>query len=129
MDIACPPPIKISGYAPGWQQGFFSHRIKLRDLLQSAVIAALPATMGAIWWGTRGTRPPTFSDGWDMICHVPPHFFLLRFCIGRGFTSKSDVCHALCEELFMLDGRPHVAKLMFETVFGVVSLMLLVYKV
>jgi len=29
----------------------------------------------------------------------------------------------------MLDGRPHVAKLMFETVFGVVSLMLLVYKV
>jgi len=35
-----------------------------------------------------------------------PHFFS-RFCILRGFKKKSDVCHVLCEELFMLDGRPH----------------------
>jgi len=26
---------------------------------------------GAIRWGTRGTRPPTFSDSSDIICHVP----------------------------------------------------------
>jgi len=34
--------------------------------------------MGASRWGTRGTRPPTFSDSGDLICHVPPHF-LFRF--------------------------------------------------
>jgi len=32
--------------------------------------------MGAIWWGTRGTCPPTFSGGGDIICHVPPLFSL-----------------------------------------------------
>jgi len=36
-------------------------------------------TMGAIRWGTRETRPLTFSDSRDIICHVPPHF-LFRFC-------------------------------------------------
>jgi len=40
----------------------------------------------------------------------PPHFFLFRFCIGR--VSKSDVCHVLCEELFMLAGRSHIATFM-----------------
>jgi len=71
--------------------------------------------MGAIWWGTRGTCPPTFSDGGDVICHVPP-LFLFGFYILRGFKYKSDVCHVLCEELFffMLDGRPHIAKLMLK---------------
>jgi len=34
----------------------------------------LRMTMGAIWWGTRGTFPPTFSYGGDIICHVPPLF-------------------------------------------------------
>jgi len=34
--------------------------------------------MGAIKWGTRGTRPPTFPDSGDIICHVP-QIFLLRF--------------------------------------------------
>jgi len=43
-----------------------------------------------------------------------PHFFLLSFCIWRGFKNKSDVCHVLCEELFMLDGRPHIATLMLK---------------
>jgi len=58
---------------------------------------------------------------------MPPHFFLFRFCIWRGFKNKSDVCHVLWEEIFMLDGRPHIAKLML-TEFGVVSLILLDYK-
>ena len=53
----------------------------------------------------------------------PPTFF--RSYIWRGFKNKSDVCHVLCEELFMLDGRPHIAKLMLKQ-FGVVSLILLV---
>jgi len=34
--------------------------------------------MGAIMWGTRETRPPTFSDSEDIICHAP-HIFLFRF--------------------------------------------------
>jgi len=35
-------------------------------------------SIGAIRWGTRATRPLTFSDSGDIICHVPPHF-LFRF--------------------------------------------------
>jgi len=34
------------------------------------------ASMGAIWWGIRGTCPPTFSGGGDIICDVPPNFSL-----------------------------------------------------
>ena len=69
--------------------------------------------MGAISWGTRGRVPLTFSDGGhNMSC--PPHFFLFRFCIWRGFKNKTDVCHVLCEELFILDGRPRIAKLMLK---------------
>jgi len=59
---------------------------------------------------------------------MSPPLFLLRFCIWRGFKYTSDVCHVLCEELFMLDGRPHIDSLDVETEFGVVSLILLVYK-
>ena len=62
----------------------------------------VPLSMGAIWWGTRGTCPPNFSDGGDITCYAP-NFFLFRF--WRGFKNKSDVCHVLCEEVFMLDGR------------------------
>jgi len=58
---------------------------------------------------------------------MSPHFFLFRFSIWRGFKNKSDVCHVLCEELFMLDGRPHIANLMLKQ-FGVTSLILLVYN-
>jgi len=70
--------------------------------------------MGAIWWGTRGTCPPHFfrRGGLNMSC--PPTFFLLRFCIWRGFKNKTDVCHVLCEELFKLDGRPYIDKLMLK---------------
>ena len=56
---------------------------------------------------------PLFQTG-EHNMPFPPHFFLFRFCIWRGFKNKSDVCHVLCEELFMLDGRPYVAKLMLK---------------
>jgi len=57
---------------------------------------------------------------------MTPHFFLFRFCIWRGLKNKSDVCHVLCEELFMSDGRPH-SQADVGTEFVVVSLTLLVY--
>ena len=63
--------------------------------------------------GDTGVVPPTFSD-WGDIIAMSPHFFLIRFCIWRGFENKIYVCHVLCEELFMLDGRPHIAKLMLK---------------
>jgi len=46
----------------------------------------------------------------------PPTFFSLLFSlfIWRGFKNKSDVCHVLCEELFMLDGMPHIVKVMLK---------------
>jgi len=60
--------------------------------------------MGAIWWGTRGTCPLTFLDGGDIICHVSP-LLCLRVCIWRGFKTKYDVSHLLCEEILTLDHR------------------------
>ena len=62
---------------------------------------------------TGDVSPPLFQTGGHNM-PFPPHFFLFRFCIWRGFKNKSDVCHVLCEELFMLDGRPYVAKLMLK---------------
>ena len=83
--------------------------------------------MGAIWWGKRGTcRPHFFRLGrHNMPC--PPHFFLFRFCNWRGVRNKIDVCHVLCEELFMLDGRPHIAKLMLKQSLVWYYRILLVY--
>jgi len=53
----------------------------------------------------------------------PPHFSL-RFCIWRGFKTKSDVYHVLYEEFFMLDvTHSHVD---VETEFGVVSMILII---
>ena len=50
--------------------------------------------------GHGGYVPPIFH--WrDIICHDLP-LFLFRFCIWRGFKNKSDFCHVLCEEFFML---------------------------
>jgi len=64
--------------------------------------------------GGQGARvPPTFSDGGTYYV-MSRHFFLFRFHIWRGFKNKSDVCHVLSEELFMLDGRSHIAKLMLK---------------
>jgi len=65
--------------------------------------------------GHGGRVPPLFqTGGHNMPC--PPHFFLIWFRNWKGFKNKSDVCHLLCEELFffMLDGRPHIAKLMLK---------------
>jgi len=45
---------------------------------------------------------------------MSPHFFLFRFCIWRDFKNKSDVSHVLCEELFMLEGRPCIDKLILK---------------
>jgi len=57
-----------------------------------------------------------------------PHtFFSLGFVFGEVSKNKCDVCQVLCEELLMLDGRPYKAKLVLKQ-FGVVSLILLVYK-
>ena len=42
----------------------------------------------------------------------PPTFFSVRFCIWRGIKIK--VMFVLCEELFMLDGRLHIAKFMLK---------------
>jgi len=52
--------------------------------------------------GDTGDVTPTFSVGGDIICHVPP-LFLFKFCTWRSSKNKSDVCHVLCEVLFMLD--------------------------
>jgi len=80
--------------------------------------------MGAIWWERRGTCPPTFLGGGDIICYVPPLF--CGVSIWRGFKTKCYICHVLCEEFFMLD----VTHNHFDvgTEFGVVSLILIFYK-
>jgi len=70
--------------------------------------------MGAIWWGTRETCPPHFFRQGEHNMSCPAHLFLFRFCIWRGFKNKSDVCHVLWEELFMLNGRWHIANLMLK---------------
>ena len=72
-----------------------------------------------------GRVPPLFQTG---VHNMPclPHFFLFRFCIWRDFKNKSGVCHVLCEELFMLNGEPYIAKLMLKQ--SLVSLFLLVYE-
>ena len=73
--------------------------------------ARLPSHMGAIWWGTRGTFPPTFSGGgYNMPCS--PTFFSLGFVFEE--VSKIKICQILCEEVFMLGGRLHIAKFMLN---------------
>ena len=54
-----------------------------------------------------------FLDVGDIMCHAP-HIFLFKFCIWRDFKNKSNVCHVLCEGLFMLDGRLHIAKFILK---------------
>jgi len=69
--------------------------------------------MGTICWGTRGKCPPLFQTEGTKYA-MPPHFLLFRFCMWRAFKNKSDVCDVLCDEFFMLDGRPHIAMLMLK---------------
>jgi len=62
---------------------------------------------------TRYVSPHFFRrGGQNRPC--APHFVLFKFCIWRGFKNKSDVCHFLCDEIFMFDGRPHIAMLMLK---------------
>jgi len=52
-----------------------------------------------------GRVPPTFSDGGDIVCHVPPTFFSLGFVVGEvskikvmfvTFCVKSFFFHVRC---------------------------------
>ena len=52
-----------------------------------------------------------------------PPTFSRRVCIWRGFKTKCDDCHVLCEESFMLDVAHSYIEV--ETEFGVVSLTLI----
>jgi len=63
--------------------------------------------------GGTGDVSSHFFRRRDIICHGPP-FFLFRLCTWRGFKNKCNVCHVLCEELLMLDGRLHIAKFMLK---------------
>ena len=44
--------------------------------------------------GDTGTSPPTFSDGGDIICHVPPDFCSVDFVFGE-VSKISDACHVV----------------------------------
>jgi len=76
-----------------------------------AILHRYATAMDAIWWGTRGTCLTHFFRPGDIICHVPPTFSL-TVCVWKGFKTKYDVCHVLCEEFFMLDVT--IAMLMFK---------------
>ena len=80
-------------------------------------------TWAKLGGGHGGRVPPTFPDVREIICHVPPYFYLQVLYLER-FQNKSDVCHVLCEELFMLDVT-HNRRVDVETGFGVVSLILM----
>jgi len=66
------------------------------------------------------------GDKRDIISHVPP-LFSLRACIWRGFKTKCDVCHVLCEEFFILDVTHSYVDV--EREFGVVSLILIYLQI
>jgi len=95
-------------WAPRTVLGF---AIKTHYVLDSWKTSCCPWIHGRNLVGDTGDgSPPLFqTGGHNMPC--PPTFFLFRFCNWIGFKNKSDV---LCEELFMLDGRPHIAKLMLK---------------
>jgi len=71
--------------------------------------------------GNTGNVSPTFSDGGDIIWHVPPHFSIYVSEIWKSFKNKSDVCHVLCEELFIFDAAH--SQVDVETDFGVALLI------
>jgi len=58
--------------------------------------------------------------GHNMPC---PPLFSFWVCIWRGFKTKCDVCHVLCEEFFILDVTHSYVDV--EREFGVVSLILI----
>jgi len=53
---------------------------------------------------------------------IAPSLFSHKVCVWRVFKTKCDVCHVLCEEIFMLDVTHCLVDV--ETEFGVVSLIL-----
>jgi len=74
--------------------------------------------MGAIWCGHGGRVPPLFPvGGYNM--PYPSTFFSSGFVFGE-VPKISDICHVLCEVLFMLDVTH--SQVDVETEFGVVSL-------
>ena len=83
--------------------------------------------MGAIWLGTRGTCSPTFSDGGDITCHVPP-LFPFRLCIWRGFKDESDVLSRFVWRALHVRWYATYSQVHVEAEFVVVLLILLVYK-
>jgi len=91
-------------------------------LLQPLQWCCVDCVHGRNLVGYTGDVSPHFFRWGDIICHVPP-LFSLRVCIWRGFKTKGDVCHVLCEEFFILDVT-HIAMLMLKE-FGVVSLILI----
>jgi len=61
--------------------------------------------------------PLTFLDGWEVTCHVPPQVVIFTFCFWRGFKTKRDVCHVLCEDCQLGVKHSYVD---VETEFGMV---------
>ena len=62
--------------------------------------------------GHGGRVPPLFQTGGH---NTPrPPLFPLWVLYLRGFKNESVICHVLCEEVFMLAGRPHIAKFMLK---------------
>ena len=58
---------------------------------------------------------------------MPPPLFFLGVCIWRGFKTKCDVCHILCEEFFIFDvGHSYVE---VEREISVVSLILIYLEI
>jgi len=54
----------------------FTKQFTQRNGLQQICGHPIVSGMGAIRWGTRGTRTPSFSDSGDKICHVLPHYYV-----------------------------------------------------
>ena len=61
---------------------------------------SFPVSHWAQFGGGQGGRvPPTFSDGGDIICHVPPTFFSLGFVFGEVSKVKVIFVTFSCKEL------------------------------
>jgi len=78
--------------------------------------------------GDTGTSSPTFSDGGGHNMPYPPTFFSLGFVFGE--VAKINVMFVtFCVKSFSCSMAGHIhSQVDVETEFGVVSLILLVYK-
>ena len=66
-----------------------------------------------LFGGRHGERVPSTLSGRGISHAMTPTFFSSGFVFGE-VSEISDVCHVLCEELFMLDGRLYIAKSMLK---------------